>query len=140
LRINVVTLIIVAIGGIASLAALGLVARPVLTAFAGSSYAAGASILPLYAVAMMLLGGASVLIAVHQSRARATFLSVLLPITVAEPIVIVAFHDNLLQVVWVVTLSMGVLVAALTILMFRQSTGKTSAPGRLKVSLAEAQA
>jgi O-antigen/teichoic acid export membrane protein len=139
-RIVAVSLGIVAIGGVAGLAMLGLVARPILTAFAGSAYAAGASILPLYAVAMTLLGGASVLIATHQSRAQATFLSVLLPVTVAEPILIVAFHNSLLQVVWVVTLSMAVLVAGLAILAAGRSTPRISADAPSIVTMAEAQA
>jgi len=123
-RIVGVSLGLVVVGGVAALAVLGVAARPVLTAFAGSAYAAGAAILPLYAIAMTLLGAASVLIATHQSRARAMFLSVLLPITVAEPIGIVAFHHSLLQVVWVVTLSMAMLVAGLAILMGSRPLGR----------------
>jgi hypothetical protein len=69
---------------------------------------------------MTLLGGASVMIATHQSRARAAFLTVLLPISAAEPVMIVAFHSSLLQVVWVVTLSMAALVAGLAVLMVRR--------------------
>jgi O-antigen/teichoic acid export membrane protein len=139
-RIVAGSLGVVALGGIASLVMLGLVARPIITAFAGSAYAAGASILPLYAVAMTLLGGASVLIATHQSRARATFLSVLLPVTVAEPILIVAFHNSLLQVVWVVTLSMALLLAGLAIVMVGPSSRRTSDDSLSIASLAEAQA
>ncbi len=131
---------LVAIGGVAGLALFGLVARPVLTAFGGSAYAPGASILPLYAVAMTLLGGASVLIATHQSRARATFLFVLLPVTLAEPILIVAFHNSLVQVVWLVTLSMAVLVAGLAILMLGRSPPRVSADSLPIVTLAKAQA
>jgi O-antigen/teichoic acid export membrane protein len=138
-RIVAVSLGIVGIGGVVGLAMLGLVARPILTAFAGSAYAAGASILPLYAVAMTLLGGASVLIATHQSRARATFLSVLLPVTLAEPILIVAFHNSLIQVVWVVTLSMAVLVAGLAILAVGKSP-RISADAPSIMAMAEAQA
>ena len=41
-----------------------------LTLFAGSSYAGGASYLPLYALGMTLLGGVAVLTAVHQTRYR----------------------------------------------------------------------
>jgi O-antigen/teichoic acid export membrane protein len=115
-----VSLGLVAGGGLAGLAILALLAKPVLTAFAGPAYAAGASILPLYAIAMTLLGGASVMIATHQSRARAAFLTVLLPISAAEPVMIVAFHSSLLQVVWVVTLSMAALVAGLAVLMVRR--------------------
>jgi O-antigen/teichoic acid export membrane protein len=139
-RIVGVSIGLVAIGGVASLGMLSLVARPLLTAFAGPAYAAGASILPVYALAMTLLGGASVLIATHQSRARALFLSVLLPLTVAEPILIVAFHKSLLQVVWVVTLSMAVLVAGLAILMVGRSAPRASDDSVPTVALAEAQA
>jgi hypothetical protein len=89
---------------------------------------------------MTLLGGASVLIATHQSRARATFLSVLLPVTVAEPIMIVAFHNSLLQVVWVVTLSMALLLAGLAIVMVGPSFRRTSDDSLSIASLAEAQA
>jgi O-antigen/teichoic acid export membrane protein len=130
----------VAIGGVASLAILSLVARPVLTAFAGSAYAAGAPLLPLYTIAMTLLGGASVLIATHQSRARAMFLSVLLPVTVAEPILIVAFHKSLLQVVSVVVLSMAVLFGGLAILMVKKSVVQAIDNAQQGLALAEAQA
>jgi O-antigen/teichoic acid export membrane protein len=131
---------LVAFGGVGAFAVLGLVARQLLTAFAGPAYSAGASFLPLYAIAMTLLGGASVLIATHQSRARATFLSVLLPITVAEPILIVAFHSSLMQVVWMVTLSMAVLVTSLAILMAGHRIRRTSDDLRPIVAMAEAQA
>ena len=117
----------VAVGGVASLAFLGIVARPVLTAFAGSAYAAGATILPLYGIAMTLLGAASVLIASHQSRARAAYLAVLIPITVAEPLLITVFHDSLTQVVWIITLLMAALVTGLAILAARQSPSRLSA-------------
>jgi O-antigen/teichoic acid export membrane protein len=134
LRIVGVSLGLVAIGGVASLAVLGSVARPVLTAFAGSAYAGGATILPLYAIAMTLLGAATVLVATHQSRARAGFLTVLLPVSVAEAVLIVIFHQSLTQVVWVVTLSMGALVTGLAILMAGQP------PAHLPiVAVAEAQ-
>jgi O-antigen/teichoic acid export membrane protein len=139
-RIVGVSLGLVTFGGLAGFAVLGLVARPVLVAFAGSDYAAGASILPLYAIAMTLLGGASVLIATHQSRARAVSLSVLLPITVAEPILIVAFHHSLLQVVTVITISMAVLVIGLAVLMVGQASRRTSDDRLPPVALAEAQA
>lgn len=131
---------LVAMGGIGGLAVLTLEAGPVLTTFAGSKYVAGASILPVYAIAMTLLGGASVLIATHQSRARAMFLLVLLPLTVAEPILIVVFHDSLSQVVWVVTLSMAILVAGLAILTLRRPSRRTSDDPLPVVAMAEAQA
>jgi O-antigen/teichoic acid export membrane protein len=139
-RTIAVSLGLVATGGAVGLAGLGLVARPALTAFAGSAYAAGASILPLYAIAMTLLGAASILIATHQSRARATFLSVLLPVTIVEPILIVAFHETLMQVVWVVTLSMALLVAGLGILAVRQSARRVSDDVLPVVAMTEARA
>jgi O-antigen/teichoic acid export membrane protein len=139
-RVVGISLGLVAIGGVASLAVLGLVARPVLTAFAGSEYAGGASILPVYAIAMTLLGAASVLIATHQSRARAAFLTVLLPVSVAEPVLIVIFHQSLAQVVWVVTLSMAALVTGLAILMARQPPSRLSDISMPLTAMAEAQA
>jgi O-antigen/teichoic acid export membrane protein len=137
-RIIGLSLGLVAAGGVAGLAALGLVARPVLGGFAGSAYGGGATILPLYAVGMTLLGAASVLIATHQSRARAAFLSVLLPITIAEPVLIVAFHRSLIQVVWIVTLSMAALVTGLAILVGRPARRLPDKP-LATVVMAEAQ-
>jgi O-antigen/teichoic acid export membrane protein len=139
-RIVGVSLGLVALGGVAALVVLGLVARPVLTAFAGPAYASGAAFLPLYAIAMILLGAASVLIATHQSRAHGAFLAVLLPITVAEPILIMTFHNGLAQVVWVVTLSMAALVAGLAFLMARQPAASLSEDPLPSVAMAEAQA
>src|SRR5207249_8914140 len=125
-RIVGTSLGLVTIGCAVGLAVLALVARPVLTAFAGSAYAAGATILPLYAIAMTLLGAASVLIATHQSRARAAFLWVLIPTTVAEPVLIVFLHRSLMQVVLVVAVSMAVLVVGLAILMAGKNVCRTS--------------
>jgi len=139
-RIVGLSLGIVAFGGISGIAVLGLVARPVLTAFAGLAYAGGATILPLYAIAMTLLGAASVLIATHQSRARAAFLSVLLPITVAEPVLIMAFHHSLLQVVWIVTLSMVGLVVGLTILLLSRPMSRDSTDPLAILAIVEAHA
>jgi len=119
-RIVAISVVLVVLSGVASLVVLLLGAKPLLTTFAGSAYVRGASILPLYAIAMTLLGSASVLIATHQSRGQAAFLSVLLPITLAEPVLIVVFHHSLMQVVWVVTLSMTVLVGGLATLSARQ--------------------
>jgi O-antigen/teichoic acid export membrane protein len=140
LRIIGVSLGLVAAGGVVGLAVVGLVARPVLTAFGGSAYAGGASILPLYAIAMTLLGAASVLIAAHQSRGRPAFLSVLIPITLAESALIIAFHHSLMQVVWIITLSMVALVTGLAILMAREPGPRISDNQLPIVVLAEAQA
>lgn len=139
-RIVGVSLGLVVAGGIAGLFVVGVAARPALTAFAGSAYAAGASILPMYAIAMTLLGAASVLIATHQSRARAAFLTVLLPITIAEPMLIAAFHHSLGEVVWIVTLSMATLVAGLAILVLRQRSPRASDKPVPFIAPAKAQA
>jgi hypothetical protein len=63
-----------------------------------------------------------------------------LPVTLAEPILIVAFHNSLIQVVWVVTLSMALLVAGLGIVMVGQSSRRTSEDSLSIASLAEVQA
>lgn len=140
-RVVGISLGFVAIGGLAGLAVLGLVARPILTAFAGPAYAGGAAILPGYAIAMTLLGAASVLVATHQSRARAGFLAVLLPISVLEPVLIVLFHRSLTQVVWVVILSMAALVSGLAILLARQPPSRLAdIPLPVAAMAAEAQA
>ena len=130
----------IGVAGIVGLAVVGVAAKPVLAAFAGSAYSAGAAILPLYAIGMTLLGAASVLIATHQSRARAAFLSILLPITVAEPVLIIVFHQSLMQVVWIVTLSMGALAIGLAILMARRPARRLSDNPLSIVAVAEAQA
>ena len=80
------------------------------------------------------------LIATHQSRARAAFLLVLLPITLAEPVLIVIFHQSLTQVVLVVTLSMMVLVAGLAIVMAGRPIRRTSDAHLPIVTMAEVQA
>jgi hypothetical protein len=117
-----------------------LLARPILAAFAGPGYASGAAILPGYAIAMTLLGAASVLIATHQSRARGTFLGVLLPISILEPVLIVLFHKSLTEVVVVVALSMAALVTGLAILMARQPPSRLLEIQLPVVAMAEAQA
>jgi O-antigen/teichoic acid export membrane protein len=139
-RIVLVSLGLVAVGGVASLTVLGLVARPVLTAFAGSAYAMGSTILPLYAIGMTLLGAALVLITTHQSRARGAFLGVLIPITAAEPVLIVIFHRSVMQVAWVVTLSMAALVTGLALLLAGEPRRRVSDNAEPIVALAEAQA
>ena len=139
-RIVRFSIVIVALGGLAGLATLTLAARPVLTAFAGSAYVSRASILPLYAIAMTLLGVASVLVATQQSRARALFLTVLVPVTIIEPILISLFHRDLTQVVWVVTLSMAALVAGLSALTFREPVQRSADAPLPTVAVVEAQA
>jgi hypothetical protein len=63
---------------------------------------------------MTLLGGSAVVITTQQSRARPAFLAVLIPLTLLEPALLIAFHQNLLQVVQVVDISMALLVCGLT--------------------------
>ena len=55
----------------------------------------------------MFLGATAVLVAAHQSRGGAGFLAILVPLAVLEPVLIVSFHDSLLQVVQVMDISMG---------------------------------
>jgi O-antigen/teichoic acid export membrane protein len=93
----------------------------VLSAFAGSAYLGGAKYLAGYGVAMALFGCAAVLIATHQSRARGTFLAVLIPIAAAEPLAIIAFHRDPIQLVEVLIVTMATLVVGLGALLIRDS-------------------
>jgi O-antigen/teichoic acid export membrane protein len=111
---------LVGIGGVAGLAVLSVGSRLILGGFAGRAYLGGATYLPWYAIAMTLLGCAAILIATHQSRAGRAFLVVLIPVALAEPVGILAFHQSLTQVVEVVTVTMAVLVAGLAIVLVRQ--------------------
>ena len=108
-----ISLLLVAVGGLVGLGLLTFGSRWLLTAFAGNAYAGGASYLPWYGIGMIMLGGASVLIATHQSRGRPGFLAVLVPLALLEPILLIAFHQNLTQVVLVVDVSMALVVAGL---------------------------
>lgn len=110
------SLALVGFGGAFGFATLSLISGPVLTAFAGSAYTAASAYLPLYALAMTFLGASAVLIATYQSRGRPIFLAVLLPITLAEPTLIVAFHQTLSQVIDVVALTTGLLAVCLAAL------------------------
>jgi O-antigen/teichoic acid export membrane protein len=107
------SLALVAAGGLLGLALLAFASRWLLVAFAGSAYLGAALYLPWYAFGMTLLGGVSVLIATHQSRGRAGFLAVLLPLAALEPILITAFHQSLMEVVRVVDISMALLAVCL---------------------------
>jgi O-antigen/teichoic acid export membrane protein len=100
------SLLLVGLGGLVGLVVLSFASRWLLTAFAGSAYAAGANYLSWYALGMVLLGAAAVLIATHQSQGEPRFLAILLPLAMLEPGLIVAFHQNLIQVVQVVDISM----------------------------------
>jgi O-antigen/teichoic acid export membrane protein len=107
------SLVIVGLGGLVGMALLSVGSTWLLTAFAGSAYAAAAVYLPWYAVGMILLGGVAVMIATHQSRGRPGFLAILIPLSLLEPILLVAFHQTLMQVVLVVDVSMALVLAGL---------------------------
>src|SRR5712692_3532702 len=107
------SLMLVAVGGLMSLGLLAFVSRWLLIAFAGNAYAEVAGYLPWYAIGMILLGGAAVLIATHQSRGKPGFLSLLIPLTLLEPVLLFAFHQSLAQVVLVVDVSMALVAGGL---------------------------
>lgn len=118
---------LVALGGIGGLAFLSIGSTWLLTAFAGGAYAEAAGYVPWYALGMTLLGGAAVLIATQQSRGKPAFLAVLLPLTLLEPALLVAFHQNLMQVVQVLDLAMAILLAGLAAqFMLQQRAGHSS--------------
>jgi O-antigen/teichoic acid export membrane protein len=108
-----VSMMLVAAGGLGGLALLSIMSRWLLTAFAGPNYATASVYLPWYAVGMTLLGGVAVLIAAHQSRGKAGFLTILLPLTVLEPSALIAFHHSLAQVILVMDICMALTLAAL---------------------------
>lgn len=112
----VISLLLVVIGGLAGLTFLTIGSKWLLSAFAGGAYADAARYLPWYAVGMTLLGAVAVLIATHQSEGRPRFLTVLIPLTLLEPLLLMAFHHDLLQVVQVLDLSMATILAGLGIL------------------------
>jgi len=112
------------LGGIAGFAVLSLGAGLVLTIFAGSAYAQAGSYLAWYAIAMTLLGAASVLVATGQARGRGDFLAILIPVTLVEPLMIVRFHQSLSQVVQVLSLSMAVLFVGLVVLYLVQERAR----------------
>jgi hypothetical protein len=95
---------------------IAIAARPVLVAFAGVAYVPGSEYLGGYALAMTLLGAAVVLIATHQSRGKAAFLAIVVPITLLEPGLIIVFHNSPAQVVQVIDGCMALLVGGLTAL------------------------
>jgi len=104
---------LVAIGGLAGFALLSWGSKLLLTAFAGAAYAGAATYLPWYAVGMTLLGGVAVLIATHQTRGTPGFLAVLLPLTLLEPVALVLFHHDPMQVVQTLDICMAVILAGL---------------------------
>jgi O-antigen/teichoic acid export membrane protein len=107
------SLALVAVGGLGGLALLSLSSTWLLTAFAGPAYAEAAVYLPWYAVGMTLLGGVAVLIATHQTRGTPGFLGILVPLALLEPVALVAFHQNLTQVVQVIDVSMALILVGL---------------------------
>ena len=118
---------LVALGGLGGLALLSFSSTWLLTAFAGGAYKEAAGYIPWYAVGMTLLGGAAVLIATQQSRGRPAFLAVLLPLTLLEPALLVALHQNLMQVVQVLDIAMALLLGGLGVhLMLQQPAGHSS--------------
>jgi O-antigen/teichoic acid export membrane protein len=119
---------LVALGGLVGFGLLSISSRALIVAFSGSGYAAAAGYLPWYAIGMTLLGGVAVLIATHQTTGKPDFLAVLLPLTLVEPILIVAFHQNLLQVVQVVDLSMALVFGGLAALYLVEQRGREAPP------------
>jgi O-antigen/teichoic acid export membrane protein len=107
------SLVLVALGGVAGLAAVSVGSRWLLTAFAGQAYGEAAGYLPWYAIGMTMLGGVAVLIATHQSRGHPRFLAVLVPLTLLEPGILMAFHSTLLQTIQAVDISMSLLFIGL---------------------------
>jgi O-antigen/teichoic acid export membrane protein len=92
---------------------LALVSRWLLIAFAGNEYADAAGYLPWYGLGMIMLGAAAVLIATHQSRGKPGFLALLVPLALLEPVLLVAFHQSLAQVVLVLDVSMALVAGGL---------------------------
>ena len=113
--IGVVTtsLVLVAAAGGSGLLVLSVFAGPIVKAFAGTAYVQSASYLSWYALGMLLLGAAAVLIASHQSRGRPEFLAVLLPLTALEPLLIASFHNGMLQAIQVMDISMALVATGL---------------------------
>jgi O-antigen/teichoic acid export membrane protein len=108
------------LGGVAVWAAFSLGSGWVLTLFAGGAYAAAGPYLPWYALAMTLFGGAAVLVANGQARCNGDFLAVLIPVAFLEPVMILRFHHTPMQVVQVLSVSMGILFLGLAILYLVQ--------------------
>ena len=131
IHLILVSVALVGLGGLLAFALLSIGSAGLLAAFAGSGYAAASSYMPWYALAMTLLGGAAVLIATHQAAGRAGFLAVLLPLTVVEPALVVAFHQTLLQVVQVVDESMALVFVGLGALYLVQQRSQGATTMRL---------
>jgi O-antigen/teichoic acid export membrane protein len=109
------SLVLVTLGGLLGLAFLSFGSTWLLTAFAGAAYSEAARYLPWYAVGMTFLGAAAVLIMTQQSRGKPAFLTVLIPLTLVEPVLVIAFHQSLMQVVQVVDISMALVLSGLAV-------------------------
>ena len=121
------SLVLVAVGGLGGLGLLAFGSRWLLTAFAGSAYADAAGYVAWYALGMTRLGGAAVLIATQQSRGKPAFLAVLLPLTLLEPALLIAFHQNLMQVVQALDLAMALILGGLGVqFVLQQRVGRLS--------------
>ncbi len=127
--------LLVLFGGLAGIALFWLAAPTILAQFAGGAYAAAAGYLPWYTVGMMFLGGIAVLIATQQSRGRPGFLAVLLPLTLLEPILVVAFHRTVLQVIAAVDVSMLVTLIGLAAIYVRQELSARGVPPSVKQTI-----
>jgi O-antigen/teichoic acid export membrane protein len=114
------SLAMVALGGLAGVGLLWLASRWILVAFAGAAYAGAAGLLPWYGLGMILLGGVAILIAAHQSTGKAGFLAVLIPLSLLEPALLIAFHQSVTQVVQVVDIAMASVLVALGALYVAQ--------------------
>lgn len=124
---------LVALGGLTGLGLLTLGSRVILVAFSGSAYSDVATYLPWYAIGMIMLGIAAVLITTHQSRGRAGFLAVLLPLSLLEPVLLLFFHQSLAQVVLVVDVSMAILALAMLALYLVQAEMRSQNAGQSPV-------
>ncbi len=127
-RLVGISLVLVGLAGLAGLVVLLLASHWLLTIFAGAAYGEGAAYLPAYAVGMIMLGGAAVLIATHQTRGTPGFLAVLIPLTLLEPALLSVFHQNLWQVVIVVDVSMFLVAGGLGVLFLIQQRAHLATP------------
>jgi O-antigen/teichoic acid export membrane protein len=127
------SLFLVALGGLVGLALLSFASRWLLVAFAGGAYAGAAGYLPWYAIGMILLGAAAVLIATHQTRGTPGFLAVLVPLTALEPVMLLLFHQNLGQVIAVVDVSMALVAGGLGALYLIQERAQISITATVSV-------
>ena len=121
------SLLLVIIGGVSVLILLSLGSTWLITAFAGRDYTDAAGLLGWYALGMLLLGGAVILIATLQSSGKPGFLAVLLPLSALEPIALATFHSSVIQVVQVVDVSMASIFAGLGALYLVQEWGRRTA-------------